>query len=156
MTIPDLSNMSEILSMQPPALPEAGRPDMGRVRRIIAEARVAGRTLLTEAEPKDLQAAYALPVTPAVACRTADQAADAARLIGFPVVLKLRSTRLTHKSDVVRIQLNLVDEKAVRAATDRNRAGARGPTVGRAGAAREPADAGADRVARIQLAGNSR
>ncbi len=69
-----------------------GRPDAERVRRIISTARASGRTLLTEAEAKELLAAYGLPVTPAVACRTADDAVAAARRIGFPVVLKLLSS----------------------------------------------------------------
>jgi acetyltransferase len=112
----------ELLYETPPALPDDWRPDAVGVRRIIASARAAGRTLLTEAEAKDLLAAYELPVTPAVACRTADEAAAAARRIGFPVVLKLLSTRLTHKSDVGGVQLNLADDKAVRDAFERIRA----------------------------------
>ncbi len=112
----------ELLYETPPALPVDWRPDAARVRRIIADARAAGRTLLTEAEAKDLLAAYGLPVTPAVACRTGDEAAAAARRIGFPVVLKLLSTRLTHKSDVGGVQLNLADEPAVRTAFERIRA----------------------------------
>jgi acetyltransferase len=111
----------ELLYETPPALPEDWRPDSARVRRIIADARAAGRALLTEAEAKDLLAAYVLPVTPAVACRSGDEAAAAARRIGFPVVLKLLSTRLTHKSDVGGVQLNLADEQAVRAAFERIR-----------------------------------
>ena len=90
--------------------------------RIIAAARAAGRTLLTEAEAKELLAAYGLPVTPAVACRTADEAVAGGRRIGFPVVLKLLSTRITHKSDVGGVQLNLADETAVRDAFERIRA----------------------------------
>jgi len=120
----------ELLYETPPALPEDWRPDGERVRRIIADARAAGRTLLTEVEAKDLLAAYGLPVTPAVACRIADEAAAAARRIGFPVVLKLLSTRLTHKSDVGGVQLNLADETAVRDAFERIRA-----SVAKAGAA---------------------
>ncbi len=111
----------ELLYETPPALPEDWRPDAECVRRIITGARAAGRTLLTEAEAKDLLAAYGLPVTPAVACRTADEAAAAARRIGFPVVLKLLSTRITHKSDVGGVQLNLADEEAVRGAFERIR-----------------------------------
>ncbi len=112
----------DLLYETPAALPEDWRPDGERVRRIISTARAAGRTLLTEAEAKELLAAYGLPVTPAVACRTADEAAAAAGRIGFPVVLKLLSTRLTHKSDVGGVQLNLADEKAVHGAFERIRA----------------------------------
>ncbi len=63
----------ELLYETPPALPEDWRPDAEAVRRIIGAARSAGRTLLTEAEAKQMLAAYGLPVAPAVACRTADE-----------------------------------------------------------------------------------
>jgi acetyltransferase len=102
-------------------LPEDWRPDAERVRTIVGQARAAGRTLLTEAEAKELLAAYGLPVTPTVACCTADEAAAAARRTGFPVVLKVLSTRLTHKSDAGGVQLNLADEAAVHAAFEQIR-----------------------------------
>ncbi len=111
----------ELLYETPAALPEDWKPDAARVRGIIAAARAAGRTLLTVVEAKELLAAYGLPAAPAVACRTADEAAAAARRIGFPVVLKLLSTRITHKSDVGGVQLDLADEAAVRAAFERVR-----------------------------------
>jgi acetyltransferase len=114
----------ELLYETPQALPEDWRPDAGRVREVIAAARAAGRTLLTEAEAKDVLAAYGLPVTPAVPCRTADEAAAAARRIGYPVVVKLLSTRLTHKSDVGGVQLDLADEAAVRSAFEKIRSNA--------------------------------
>jgi acetyltransferase len=60
-------------------------------------------------------------LTPAVDCRSAVESIAAARRIGFPVVLKLLSTRLTHKSDVGGVQLNLADELAVRDAFERIR-----------------------------------
>ncbi len=92
------------------------------MRCVIAGARAAGRTLLTEVEAKDVLAAYGMPVTPTVACRTADEAAAAAHRMTFPVVLKPLSTRLTHKSDFGGVQLNLNGEAAVRAAFERIRA----------------------------------
>lgn len=104
----------ELLYETPPALPEDWRPDAERVRCVIAGARAAGRTLLTEVEAKDVLAAYGMPVTPTVACRTADEAAAAAHRMTFPVVLKPLSTRLTHKSDFGGVQLNLNGKAAVR------------------------------------------
>jgi acetyltransferase len=106
----------ELLYETPAALPEDVTPDTQRVQQIFAQARAAGRTLLTEVEAKQVLAAYGAPVVPTVACRTVEEAVAAAKKIGYPVVLKVLSSTLTHKSDVGGVQLNLADEPAVRAA----------------------------------------
>ena len=82
----------------------------------IESARARGRTLLTEAESKGLLAAYGIPTVPTEIAATEDDAAHAASRIGYPVVLKLHSETITHKTDVGGVQLNLADEAAVRAA----------------------------------------
>ena len=60
--------------------------------------------------------ACGLPVLPARGAATADEAASAARDVGFPVVLKARSGELVHKTDVGGVALNLANADAVRAA----------------------------------------
>jgi acetyltransferase len=112
----------ELLYEKPQALPDVWSPDSDRVRRILAVARAEARTLLTEVEAKDVLAAYEIPVTPTVACRTADEAVVAAARIGYPIVLKLLSRTITHKTDVGGVQLDLADEGAVRQAYERIRA----------------------------------
>ncbi len=104
----------ELLYETPQMLREDWSPDRARVQRILAAVRVAGRTLLTEPEAKEVLAAYGIPVTPAIACRTTDEAIAAARRLGYPVVLKLLSSTITHKSDIGGVQLNLADDEAVR------------------------------------------
>ncbi len=106
----------ELLYETPPVLPESEAPDSGRVREIVQEARATGRTLLPEVESKEVLAAYGIPVVPAIPCKSADEAVDAAKKIGYPVVLKLLSSTITHKSDVGGVQFNLADEQGVRAA----------------------------------------
>jgi acetyltransferase len=106
----------ELLYETPEALPENVTPDTRRVQQIFGDVRAAGRTLLTEVEAKDVLVAYGLPVVPAVACRTVEESVAAAKKIGYPVALKLLSSTITHKSDVGGVQLNLADERAVRAA----------------------------------------
>ncbi|HEY7156515.1 MAG TPA: acetate--CoA ligase family protein, partial [Gemmataceae bacterium] len=105
-----------LLYETPEALPENVVPDTRRVQQIFGQVRSSGRTLLTEIEAKEVLAAYGVPVVPPVACRTVEEAVAAAKKIGYPVVLKLLSSTLTHKSDVGGVQLNLADERAVRAA----------------------------------------
>jgi acetyltransferase len=108
----------ELLYEKPEALPADWAPDPARVRAVFEKARAENRTLLTEAEAKDVLSAYGIPVTATVACHTADEAVAAAKRVGYPVVVKLLSATITHKSDVGGVRLNLEDEAQVRAAFD--------------------------------------
>lgn len=87
-----------------------------RAAALIARARSSGRTLLTEAESKALLAGYGIPTVPTEIATSAEQAAQAAARMGYPVVLKLHSETITHKTDVGGVKLNLGDDGAVRAA----------------------------------------
>ncbi|MCC6169524.1 MAG: bifunctional acetate--CoA ligase family protein/GNAT family N-acetyltransferase [Caldilineaceae bacterium] len=75
-----------------------------------------GRTILTEFESKQIFAAYGIPTVETHLAATPDDAVTLAEQIGYPVVLKLNSETITHKSDVKGVQLNLSDADAVRAA----------------------------------------
>ncbi|MBM7116457.1 bifunctional acetate--CoA ligase family protein/GNAT family N-acetyltransferase [Archangium primigenium] len=83
---------------------------------LIHEARSAGRTLLTELESKRLLAAYGIPTVETRLATSADEAVREALALGLPVVLKLHSLTVTHKTDVGGVRLNLGTEEAVRAA----------------------------------------
>ncbi len=87
-----------------------------RVQEIIAAARANDRIILTEFESKQVLAAYDLPVTETRVAHAADEAVAHAQSIGFPVVLKLHSETVTHKSDRGGVKLNVTDEAAVRSA----------------------------------------
>lgn len=106
----------ELLYETPAALPEDFEPDARRVASIIATARSQNRTLLTEHEAKDILAAYGIPTVPTTIAATSDEAVSAAKKVGYPVVLKLLSDVITHKSDAGGVVLNLMDEAAVRKA----------------------------------------
>jgi acetyltransferase len=88
--------------------------DRARAEALISAVRAEGRTLLTEDESKDLLAAYGLPITETVVAPTPDEAVTAADRIGYPVVVKLYSHTISHKTDVGGVQLNLKDAAAVR------------------------------------------
>ncbi len=90
--------------------------DRARARALIDAVRAEGRTLLTEVESKELLAAYGIPITETVVAATEDEAIAAAERIGYPVVVKLFSHTITHKTDVGGVQLNLKEAAAVRAA----------------------------------------
>ncbi len=106
----------ELLYETPEALPGDWAPDTERVQKTIDAVTREKRLLLTEDEAKDMLAAYGIPVTRTIPCRSADEAVAAAREIGYPVVLKLLSKTITHKTDVGGVRLNLADESAVRGA----------------------------------------
>ena len=98
------------------AAEDGGNLDRSRAAAVIDEARHDGRTLLTEVESKDVLAAYGVPITETRVARTADEAVAAATEIGYPVVVKLYSHTISHKTDVGGVLLNLVDDDAVRGA----------------------------------------
>jgi acetyltransferase len=83
---------------------------------LLEEIRATGRTLLTEYEAKQTLAMYGIPVVETRLARNPEEAAAFASQIGFPVVLKLHSETITHKTDVGGVQLNLADAAAVKAA----------------------------------------
>ena len=91
-------------------------PDRGQAAALIQQVRSSGRTLLTEVESKQLLAAYGLPIVPTVTAGTEEEAVAHAEAIGYPVVLKLLSETVTHKTDVGGVQLNLQDAEGVRRA----------------------------------------
>ena len=84
--------------------------------QIIQNARSHGRVLLTELESKHLLSLYGIPTVETRFAANEDKAATLASELGFPVVLKVFSKTITHKTDVGGVKLNLQDEAAVRAA----------------------------------------
>jgi acetyltransferase len=91
-------------------------PDRKQAEDIIQIARDAGRTLLTEHESKQLLAAYRIPTVETRIAHTEEEAVQAADGIGYPVVLKLHSETISHKTDVGGVLLNLKDGPAIRQA----------------------------------------
>src|ERR1019366_4965811 len=91
------------------------------VSSVISSARSRGRTVLTEIESKRILHSLGLPVVVPEAALTAGDAVRAASRIGFPVVLKVLSPDVSHKSDVGGVELNLDSETAVRDAFERIR-----------------------------------
>jgi acetyltransferase len=103
------------LMQAPPASAAASVPDMDAVRRIVDSVLADGREWLDEPEAKSLLAAIGIPVVRTLTVQaSATQAAAAAEQLGFPVVLKILSPQITHKSDVGGVVLDLEDAAAVR------------------------------------------
>ena len=102
-----------------PTLVEDGAGDAGAVpdreaaAAIIRVVRESGRKILTEYESKRLLAAYRIPTVETHVAATEEGAVEWASVLGFPVVLKLFSETITHKTDVGGVKLNLADKEAV-------------------------------------------
>jgi acetate---CoA ligase (ADP-forming) len=71
---------------------------------------------LSESEGKALLAAGGVPVPRGVVARTVEEALEAVRAVGFPVVLKIVSRSIAHKSDVGGVRIGLTTGEAVRSA----------------------------------------
>ena len=100
------------LQRTPPSIPDV-RSDTARVRAIVKGALDERRELLTEPEALQVLAAYGIPVVQTEVVADGAEAAAAARRIGFPVVVKVLSREITHKSDVGGVALDLSSEQAV-------------------------------------------
>jgi acetyltransferase len=83
---------------------------------IINKARAEVRDSLTEIEAKQVFAMYGLPVTSTSLSTTEDEAVALANKIGFPIVMKIVSPDILHKSDAGGVKVNIKDEKSVREA----------------------------------------
>ncbi|HEX4825005.1 MAG TPA: acetate--CoA ligase family protein [Candidatus Polarisedimenticolaceae bacterium] len=83
-----------------------------RAKKAIATARRAGRTMLAADEVREVLTAYGLALAPSALASSAGEAIDAAQEFGYPVVLKASSARISHKSDVggVKVDLRNADE----------------------------------------------
>lgn len=90
--------------------------DPATVQPLLASVQQQGRTLLTEQEAKQVLAAYGIPVVQTLKATSCEAAIAHADQIGYPVVLKLLSETITHKTDVGGVKLNLPNPEAVQRA----------------------------------------
>src|SRR5207249_3411652 len=96
--------------------PELDVPSRSRVEAIIENARSRRRVLLTEFESKQILSLYGIPTVETRIARDENEALKCASEVSYPVVLKVFSETITHKSDVGGVKLNLPVEESVRSA----------------------------------------
>jgi acetyl coenzyme A synthetase (ADP forming)-like protein len=87
-------------------------------RTICRNALARGDTWLNDSDVWGVLAAFGFPVAVHKLARTADEAVLFASVIGFPVAAKLASTKVTHKTELGAVRLNLATPDDVRAAFD--------------------------------------
>jgi len=103
---------------------DIGRPeafagvDAARARSVVEQARKAGRNILSAADVYTIFEAYGIPVAAWMVVRTAADAVAAADAVGYPVVVKVDSEAIDHKSDRGGVAVNLRDAAAVRSAAE--------------------------------------
>lgn len=98
--------------------PEEKLSDLNKAKalQIIKGAREDGRDALTEIEAKQVFAAYGLPVTETYLAKSEEEAVTMAKEIGFPIVMKIVSPEILHKSDAGGVKVNIKDEASCREA----------------------------------------
>ena len=120
----------EILHETPKDIPLGFTLDRQRLRGVFDTILTEGGEILSENVSKAFLEAYEIPVTKPQAARTADEAVEVARRVGYPVVLKIHSPDITHKTDVGGVMLSLGSDEKVRSAFERitTRPSSNGPT----------------------------
>jgi acetyltransferase len=93
-------------------------PDREGATAIVRKVIESGRNLLSEAEAKQVLAAYGVPIVETAVAATPDEAAQLAEKIGYPIAIKILSPDITHKSDVGGVVLDLESADAVRKAAE--------------------------------------
>ncbi len=114
----DYQRNQEALTQTPPSVPEAFEPDVEAAAGLVEAALADHREWLSEPEAKRLLVAYGIPVVPTHTAKDPAEAASLAAGLGCPVVLKILSPHITHKSDVKGVVLDLRAPAAVREAAE--------------------------------------
>ena len=112
-------NQAQLIEAAPARPADLAEPDLPGVRALVQQVLASGREMLNEPEAKSVLAAYGIPVvaTQRVGADPAEAAAKA-KLMGFPVALKILSPDISHKSDVGGVVLGLDGEAQVQAAAE--------------------------------------
>ncbi|MBS3788361.1 bifunctional acetate--CoA ligase family protein/GNAT family N-acetyltransferase [Candidatus Bipolaricaulota bacterium] len=109
----------ELLYETPEELSVNGSFSNNDLKKTLEDAVESGRTTLTEVEAKRFLDSYNIPISKTLVAETAEEAVDVASDLGYPVVLKIHSPDITHKTDVGGVELNLRTEEDVRQAYSR-------------------------------------
>jgi len=116
MRLIEYTRRRELSYVTPRELPHELNLDRSRLRPCFEQVTGSARSVLPEIESKALLAAYGIPVTPTSAATTPEQAVQLAEACGYPVVLKVLSPQISHKTDVGGVALDLTDAASVRVA----------------------------------------
>lgn len=94
------------------------KADRETVAKIFAQVRADGRVQIGDAESRDILQAYHIRIPKSKLCGNADEAVNFAEELGYPVVMKIASPDILHKTDVGGVRVGLQSATAVRDAFD--------------------------------------
>ncbi len=103
-----------LLQRMPGSLSGESSPDLEGARALVAEVLASGREVMTERESKALLGGFEIPVTHAYLAVSAQDAEEIATKVGYPVVLKIASADISHKSDVGGVVLDVRNASEVK------------------------------------------
>ena len=130
----------EMLQEIPSLLPRVVEPDEEQARKIIGKGLKRENGILTEVESKKLLASYGVQVNRTEQASLVEEAVELARQIGYPVVMKVHSVEITHKTEAGGVKIDLQNEDEIRRAYDEiiERARAFNPDAADAGVSLQP------------------
>ena len=88
--------------------------DKDKAKSIFDKVKAEGRTNLLEDEGREILDAYGFPLPQSIVATTADEAVNAANKIGYPIVMKISSPQIVHKSDAGGVKVNLTNDDETR------------------------------------------
>jgi 4-hydroxybutyryl-CoA synthetase (ADP-forming) len=94
------------------------KSDKATAKKVFASVKKQGRTNLLEEEGQEVLRAYGFPLPQSILAKTAQEAVKAAKKIGFPVVMKIASPQIIHKSDAGGVKVGVASEQAVKESFD--------------------------------------
>jgi acetyltransferase len=112
-------SLNRQLALETPGpLSDSQQPDIEGARLIVEAALAAGKEILSSVEAKAVLRAFHIPTNITIEAASAAKAVIAAETLGFPVVLKIDSPQISHKSDVGGVMTGLLNAADVRSAYD--------------------------------------
>jgi len=88
--------------------------DKDKAKSIFDKVKAEGRTNLLEDEGREILDAYGFPLPQSIVATTEDEAVNAANKIGYPIVMKISSPQIVHKSDAGGVKVNLTNDDETR------------------------------------------
>jgi len=88
--------------------------DKNKAKSVFDKVKSEGRTNLLEDEGREILDAYGFPLPNSALAATEDEAVDAANKVGYPIVMKIASPQIVHKSDAGGVKVNLINDDEVR------------------------------------------
>ncbi len=110
----DYAANREMLMQIPSKFRSKAATDEEKARRLLDTALKNGRNNLSEVESKAFLAAYGIPVNRTETAANLDEAVELAADMGYPLVMKIHSPDITHKTEVGGVRKNLMNEQDVR------------------------------------------